>query len=281
MKHILITLLGLLAIGCNVNYPKYQDYPKKRNIIDLDKAKKLEPNEVQHLFIQEYIDTIFPNDDILRYKNLKSLFVAGRRAKKSRKDTITLPPLKIQIDTSKIDELNNLTLLEMSYFDFSIFPVEILKFTKLEFLVLGASSIKNVPPKIKQLKNLEHLSFRLNNLTTLPENISYLSSLKAIDLSNNNLSHIPDVLLKMDSLKFISLANLETKTQLKNGVWNWPYPMYINQIDYHKSLGKLERLANKGNTIIYIHTDNALEKKRLKSKMSEKLKKSIKIKLKE
>lgn len=277
MTRSIFTILIIVLIGCKPSYPPYYGFPKKREIVHLNKAKKLNPDEVEHLFIQGYEDSIFPNGDILKFRNLKSLFIVGRWVKSKKSDSITLPPLKLTIDTNGLKKMKNMKLLDMSFFDFSEFPSEFLLLDQLEYLVLGSSLISDVPPEINKLKKLDHLSFRLNNLTSLPTEISSLKKLRAIDLANNRLDHIPDFLLEMDSLSFISLANTETKTEMPNGVWYWPFHLYTNDINYFKSLDKLETLATKGHNNINIQVNNSLEKERLKNRMSEKLETSIKI----
>tara|TARA_B100001109_G_C18861951_1_gene474488 strand:- start:3829 stop:4671 length:843 start_codon:yes stop_codon:yes gene_type:complete len=277
MRYFSILLVFIFFSACKVRLDKYQDHPKRSKIISLEKAKKLNPSEVKHLIINQYSDTILPNSTIVEFKNLETLIVSGHSAKQNSKDSITLPPLKLNLD--HLDKLQNLRILKLSSFDFSTFPTEIFKLKRLRFLELAMSSIDEIPKEIKKLDSLEFLSFRLNNLSQIPNELSKIETLKAIDLANNRFKSFPKVLPEIDSLKYIGLANLEVQKDLPNGVWNWPFPLYINKIDYINSLPTLKELSNKDEILIYIEVRSQDEKNDLLSKFSLEARKKIKFKI--
>lgn len=271
MRRILLILFVLVTISCFGQKAKYKYYPKRKNILTLKQAEKKEPSTVKHIIIQEYSDSVFPNSDILKYENIETLIVSGRPAKNNKNDSIVLSPIKLDIN---VKPLQNLRTLSLSYFDFSTFPLEFLNLKKLRYLELAVSFINNIPKEIQNLDSLTHLSFRLNNLTNLPSEISNLN-LSAIDLANNNLHHLPKPLIEIKTLKVISLANLETNVSQPNGLWDWPYLLNINEIDYLKEFSTLKSIADKENINVVIQVPNQEIKELLKSKMTKNMKKSI------
>jgi Leucine-rich repeat (LRR) protein len=209
----------------------------------LSKALK-HPLTAKFVVVDNYQDSIFPNEEILRLKNVEHLRISARNCRLHKTDSL-LSPLKIKIDTNKLRELTSLKYLELSSFDFSNFPVEICAMTNLEGLALSLGFIDSIPKEIARMKNLEVLELRLNNISFLPDEITRMENLTVLDLSNNLFRTLPPQLLHISKLKTLNLANFESERAFEVG-WMWPYTISINQVECKPQAELLRSLAKLG-----------------------------------
>ena len=203
--------------------------------LTLKKAlKKKNVEKVKCIKIELYTDSIFPNNDLLKFKSVEHVFVVGKlRLRKKKSDP--LPVLvKIRIDTNKLNQLTNLKYLQFLYVDFGNFPVELCSLNHLKGLSLSFCNIDTLPKEISNLKSLEVLELRLNNIRFLPTEIETLNSLLVLDLINNSFTKLPKEILEIKSLKKINFTNIESPIESSNEYINWrlPYPLHTNKIGY-------------------------------------------------
>lgn len=85
------------------------------------------------------------------------------------------------------------------------FPIEILKFTNLQYLDLSKNSIKELPIEIGQLKNLQYLAISKNSLEEFPPQIGDLTNLFYLNANQNELTSIPPAIGKLVKLKNLDL----------------------------------------------------------------------------
>jgi|SaaInlV_125m_DNA_1040241.scaffolds.fasta_scaffold00184_15 Leucine-rich repeat (LRR) protein len=87
----------------------------------------------------------------------------------------------------------------------TIFPMDILKLTELEYLDLSSNKIDSLPTEINQLKNLRVLILTRNSLLKFPKEIFELQYLKVLKIGGNEFETIPR---GIDSLKVIEEIDL-------------------------------------------------------------------------
>lgn len=85
------------------------------------------------------------------------------------------------------------------------FPMEILKFTNLQYLDLTKNNISELPPEIAQLQNLQYFSISKNVLEEFPPQIGDLKNLFYLNANQNELTSIPATIGKLTKLKNFDL----------------------------------------------------------------------------
>lgn len=198
-----------------------------------------------------YADSVFPNDELLRLKNIESVNVWGRTWKRDHKYT-SLPPIRLRIDTVKLKQLPHLKYVSLWRFDLSVPPEGFSALTGLEGLDMSACHLDSLPKDIGRMRNLRALVLRLNYLKQLPPGIADLDSLRSIDLVNNHFREVPIVLAGCASLERIHLDNGETGHGMHDGyeleysgpAYDWPFPLCANHIMWRQSKPGLSALLN-------------------------------------
>lgn len=166
---------------------------------------------IKSLTIYAYTDTVFPSENLSRFVNLKYLKVNHDFNDKCK--TCSIPVVKI--DTSRLAKLNQLSMLDLGYFNFNGFPKEIYALKNLKNLSIGACLIDSIPRDIGQLENLRVLTLRLNHLRTIPPEIKNLKNLILLDVSNNPFTLFPREVIGMDSLS-LNIADQEGSSKDAN-----------------------------------------------------------------
>jgi len=95
--------------------------------------------------------------------------------------------------------------LELRRKKFKSFPMEILKFTNLQYLDLTKNNITELPAEISQLENLQYLSISKNGLEEFPPQIGDLKNLFYLNANQNELTSIPPTIGKLTKLKNLDL----------------------------------------------------------------------------
>ena len=85
------------------------------------------------------------------------------------------------------------------------FPVEILKFTNLQYLDLSKNAIEDLPSEIGLLKDLQYFAIAKNGVEELPHKIGNLTNLVYLDINNNELTTLPYEIGKLEKLKMLDL----------------------------------------------------------------------------
>lgn len=269
MKFYLLSVLIFVTLNCfsqrkiteTITYNLNQ--PTKTNRTNKNSEK------VNSLNIFNYSDTIFPNEDILRYKNIKHIVVYARPMRLKKTDALS-SPVKVKFDTLGLNQLKNLESLNLCQFDFSTFPKEIFVLQNLRKLDIGICFIKEIPPEIKKLSKLNELRLRLNEIKTLPDEIQELNSLKILDLANNSLMKIPENILLNKNIEKINLANSESYKPYNIG-WYFPLEINLNKISFSNEFELLKEILKSNNIKdLRIFVKDCDEQKDIKSKISDK-----------
>lgn len=112
-------------------------------------------------------------------------------------------------DVSRLlPRLGDLTDLQRVYLQackIPVFPNSLLGLPNLRFLVIGNSSLNEVPEGIGSLASLEHLGLSQNSLREIPEAMGTLKRLKTLSLSYNEIRHLPEALGEMQALECLYL----------------------------------------------------------------------------
>ncbi|MEO8590818.1 MAG: hypothetical protein ABI432_15690 [Flavobacteriales bacterium] len=198
----------------------------------------------------DYTDTVFPNEALLRLKNIESVHMRGLTYERKRK-VFAVPPIRLRIDTVKLKQLTCLKYVSLSGFDLRIPPEGLSVITDLEGLDLTLCHLESMPKDIGRMRKLRALVLRLNYLSDLPQEMAELDSLRSIDMVNNHFRHLPTALAGCASLERIYLSNDEIGDR-KDGYeqewakisFDWPFPLCANHIDWRASAPELKALLD-------------------------------------
>ncbi|XP_066497462.1 uncharacterized protein [Hoplias malabaricus] len=110
---------------------------------------------------------------------------------------------------SQLPELSplvqSLLYLNLSFNDFTVFPVEVCDLVHLEVLKLRDNPIEEIPANIENLHNLKTLVISFCKITTLPSQLYHLPFLKHLDMSHNLISSISSEIKNLRSLQCLNL----------------------------------------------------------------------------
>lgn len=234
------------------------------------------PLRAKNVNIDHYSDSIFPNAELSKLKNvenlcLRSLIHYSKKYAKENPDSDSLFPFpKIRIDTTALKQLSHLKYLTVAGFDFSYFVNNIGALKGLVGLAINIGTIDSLPKEIGQFKNLVVLDLRLNNINSLPKEILQLNSLKYLNLANNSFTTIPVELLSIKNLEEVNLTNAEMQSE-RGAEFSWPFVIHLNKIDYSKEIELLTSFIKLQNVKhIFISHQTTEEKNRIKSKVTDK-----------
>lgn len=238
--HLLIVFLlfCLCSSGQDVKLDKQfwrTEYSKT-----LKKALK-NPKEAKYVFIQDYSDSIFPNDEVMQLVNVEHIVVFAKTNRYVKDSASFTKPIELRINLNKLKLLSKVKYLRFSEFNFENFPLELCDLTNLEMLNLSYCNIKSLPEEISNLRNLKALILRLDNIKELPSSFGSLKQLIYLDLTNNSFRSFPRVFEQMDGLRFVGLSNLEQSYPLASSrYWNLSFSMYVNRINYLTEISELK-----------------------------------------
>ncbi len=240
---------------------------KNNNRKNLKWADKQNPDEVKILYIKDYDDEIFPNEEILKYKNIEHIYVAARPLLIHVNDSMR-EPLKIVIDTVRLASLSNLSYLRMEQFDFRSFPTELTIVRSLIGLALNNCLIERLPTEINRFTQLEGLFLRQNRLSSIPR-LSMLKRLKVLDLCNNSIEIVPD-LSENKALEEVYLANLNGLRESPY-TWTWPVKLNVNMVDYQQQITALVNLLKLPRILkLHLYSSKPSDKRDIKSAIGDK-----------
>ncbi len=150
--------------------------------------------------------------EIYALPNLTELYIIGYKQPK------TLSP--------QINQLTNLTVLDLRRNHLTDLPIEIWQLTRLKKLNLGGNQLTSLPPEVSQLTNLMELNFGGNQLTTLPPEIGQLTRLTKLTLGQNQVEKLPPEIGQLTNLAELDLGENQLTT----------LPSEIGQLENLKSL---------------------------------------------
>ncbi len=224
---------------------------KARNGKAIEQVKPRKWEKVRAVTCLQYTDSVFPNEALLRLKNVESIYLWGRTWKRERK-YIPLPPIPLRIDTVALKRLPHLKYVSLRCFDLRKPPTGLSSITGLEGLEMNVCLLDSLPDDIGRMRNLRALDLRLNYLKDLPPEIAELDSLRSINLVNNHFRRVPVELAGCVSLERIYLSNDETGHGIDHGYepeyqlvnWDWDFPLCSNHIDWRGQLPALRALLD-------------------------------------
>ncbi len=128
-------------------------------------------------------------------------------------DSLTLDTVAALTDLQEALKHPELVIkLELRRQHLKKFPLEILKFTNLQYLDLTKNNIDELPHEIGELKNLQYLSLSKNKLQDLPVEIGQLTNLFYLNLNQNEIGTLPNTIGYLVNLKTIDMwSNLIDK----------------------------------------------------------------------
>lgn len=139
-------------------------------------------------------------DTVYAYTNLEE-------ALKNPEKVIKLELRKCKLKTFPMDILKftNLQYLDLSKNSIKELPIEISQLKNLQYFAISKNSLEEFPPQIGDLTNLFYLNANQNELTSIPPAVGKLVKLKNLDLWSNNIDNFPDELKNLKSLLVLDL----------------------------------------------------------------------------
>ncbi len=174
---------------------KTADQPIKQQIKDYIEDLKIKVNKIQgHLLAPKDLE------DILSEKLTIERGVLLNQFATSWSRFIVFRELSIAIDDNNIlNHLNNaktsdeISILAKQFS--SWFEKNQNQLNQVTMLDLSNKQITIIPPEIRQLTNLHTLEFKQNQITAIPIGICQLTNLITLDLDDNQITTIPDKIL--------------------------------------------------------------------------------------
>ncbi|XP_029493685.1 leucine-rich repeat-containing protein 63 isoform X2 [Oncorhynchus nerka] len=99
----------------------------------------------------------------------------------------------------------SLLYLNLSFNDFTIFPVEVYELTQLEVLKMRDNPIEEIPTGIHRLTRLKTFVISFCKITSLPSELYQLPTLQFLDVSYNLLSSLTNDIRKLRTLEYLNV----------------------------------------------------------------------------
>ncbi|KAL7881240.1 hypothetical protein AOLI_G00080880 [Acnodon oligacanthus] len=101
--------------------------------------------------------------------------------------------------------IQSLLYLNLSFNNFTVFPVEVCELPRLEVLKLRDNPIEEIPAEIEKLLNLKTLVISFCKITTLPSQLYRLPALRHLDVSHNLISSLSDEIKNLRLLQYVNI----------------------------------------------------------------------------
>ena len=144
---------------------------------------------------------------------LKSLSISGKIGTK------TFP--------EGLNNLKNLTKLNISIGDLAYFPNDISGMDSLRDLNISLTPIEAFPNSICSLKQLESIYVYSGNIRALPEDIGRLENLRTLSLEDNRIFELPASIVELANLESIDFA-YNRLGSLPQGDYQWKNAEFIS-----------------------------------------------------
>ncbi|XP_038862464.1 leucine-rich repeat-containing protein 63 [Salvelinus namaycush] len=99
----------------------------------------------------------------------------------------------------------SLLYLNLSFNDFTIFPVEVYELMQLEVLKMRDNPIEEIPTGIHRLTRLKTFVISFCKITSLPSELYQLPTLQFLDVSYNLLSSLSNDIRKLRTLEYLNV----------------------------------------------------------------------------
>ncbi len=111
--------------------------------------------------------------------------------------------LKINLPLN-LDEIKNITRLDLSFKGISKLPKEIGCLENLKELNLSYNNLKELPKELNQLSNLQSLNLAYNSFSSIPEAVIQLSKLEILNMEANMVKSVPSSIGKLTNLSYLN-----------------------------------------------------------------------------
>lgn len=210
MKLVLIILLTILLphqyTFSQNNKRKFKTEYHWLKKYKIGSVKYKSKNEIIYGFIYNYSDSIFPNEEILKHKNLISLELFYLKYPDFLNCKNSNP--RFIIDSVKLKELKHLKRLTFDSHPFDSIPKALYLMDSLQYLKITRSELKEIPDDIWKFKNIVELDFMENCINYISCNISMLQNLRILKLNNNRLIYVSEYLKDITNLEFIDFSSI-------------------------------------------------------------------------
>jgi len=192
---------GLLGCGPIITSTSYRF--EEKGVMDSTAATN-NPEKVLKLHIDNYKDSIFPNDLISSCINVESMRIdAGHLAFTGKVNR------EIKIDAVKLRKLKVLHTLTFIGVQFSEFPTGLNVLDSLKKLTIYQAGLKSLPSDLSGFSNLQELDLTANYLSAIPEGLILDEALEKLVLQNNGLRVLPAKTFVDANLKVLRLDNIQ------------------------------------------------------------------------
>jgi len=132
-------------------------------------------------------------------------------AAKNKNEILDISGYELTSLPPEIVKLNNLLALVLSRNNLTSLPPEIGKLMNLTTLYLSGNQLASLPPEIGKLTNLSNLYIPNNQLRSLPPEIGKLTNLTTLYIPNNQLRSLPPEIVKLTNLTTLDLSMNQLK----------------------------------------------------------------------
>lgn len=106
-----------------------------------------------------------------------------------------------------MDNLKNLTRLEINHNQIKTLPRSLSQLKNLEVVDISSNKLKKISGFVFALPKLKRLYLQNNKISQVPKRVKKLSSLEILNLSHNRIGYLPRQLLQLSQLKICVAGN--------------------------------------------------------------------------
>lgn len=110
-----------------------------------------------------------------------------------------------RLSNMTVDEILNLTALNLSHNQLHELPPEIFELTNLVYLALSHNQLRKLPAGLSNLFNLQTLVLDNNQLQEIPTEILGVTNLQHLFLDNNQIRELPAEIGNLTNLQYLFL----------------------------------------------------------------------------
>ena len=131
-------------------------------------------------------------------------FTSATTAQTVLLDSISLDTIKAFTSISEaLKHPEQVIKLQLKREKLKTIPIEVFKFTNLQYLDVSKNNIVEIPSEIKLLKNIQYLNISKNKLEKLPPEIGELHHLKNLQIGQNELYALPPEIGNLEELTIL------------------------------------------------------------------------------
>ncbi|MDX9932604.1 MAG: leucine-rich repeat domain-containing protein [Bacteroidales bacterium] len=247
MKYFFSFLFMLMVAAMNAQTDSIAVLKERLKLSGLNLNVYNQRDSTRHLFLSKYQDSVFPNDVLQDFPNLKSLHLYYYP---KYPDTVTVR--RIIIDTAGLNSYKNLKEVSFSSYIPENLPGTGIFADSLQTLYLNGSQLDSVPDVLYHYRNLQNLNLADNNISALSDKISLLSNLTILDICDNAFLQFPRSIESLKKIKYLSLGRIAPAEDYGSA-------KYTEEIDFVKRLAASDSLIR-----LHLFVGSSAEKRFLK-----------------